>query len=70
MVMDSPCHGCTAETGRSATCHGAGNCQRHDEWKARHEKEREETRKRKATDRMLRSYYSELSSVLKKGDHR
>lgn len=66
MVLDSPCHGCTAETGRTPTCHAAGSCQRHDEWKARHEQEREEQRRKREADRRLRSYKCEFAEKAKK----
>ena len=69
MVNDSPCHGCTAETGRTPTCHNAGECERHDKWKAQHEKEREETRQRKQKQNMLRWYHVDLANRLRKGDH-
>ena len=67
---DSPCYGCTAETGRTPTCHNAGECKRHDEWKAQHEQEREETRKRKQKNNMLRGYSVDLANRLRKGDHK
>lgn len=70
MVNDSPCHGCTAETGRTPTCHNAGNCERHDVWKAQHEREREERRQQKAIQNTFRTYKVELSSTLKKEAHR
>lgn len=70
MMIDSPCHGCTAETGRTPTCHNAGNCERHDAWKAQHEREREELRRKKAADRNLRTYKVELAAKFRKEDHR
>ena len=70
MMIDSPCHGCTAETGRTPTCHNAGNCERHDAWKAQHEREREERRQQKAIQNTYRTYKVELSSTLKKEAHR
>lgn len=34
---DCPCYGCTAETGRSPTCHHDGTCKRgHGEWQRKH----------------------------------
>lgn len=70
MVNDSPCHGCTAETGRTPTCHNAGQCERHDAWRSQHEKEREEKWQRKQTSNALRGYAVDLANRLRKGDHR
>lgn len=70
MMIDSPCHGCTAETGRTPTCHNAGHCERHDAWKAQHDREREERRQQKAIQNTYRTYKVELSSTLKKEAHR
>ena len=70
MVNDSPCHGCTAETGRTPTCHNVGNCERHDAWKAQHDREREERRQQKAIQNTYRTYKVELSNTLKKEAHR
>ena len=40
-TRDCPCRGCTAETGRSPTCHHDGTCQRgHTDWQQRHNAER------------------------------
>lgn len=63
MMIDSPCHGCSE---RTPTCHGAGNCERHDAWKAQHEMEREERRRRKQQENAFRTYKIELSTTLKK----
>lgn len=70
MVNDSPCHGCTAETGRTPTCHNAGNCERHDAWKAQHEREHEELQQKKAAERNLRTYKVELAAKHRKEGHR
>lgn len=67
MVMDSPCHGCTE---RTPICHGAGNCKRHDEWKAQHDMERDQRRQQKAIQNAYRSYKVSLSDTLKKEAHR
>ncbi len=70
MVNDSPCHGCTAETGRTPTCHNTGQCERHDAWKAQHEKEREEMWRQKKVSNSLRGYAVDLAARLKKEGHR
>ena len=70
MMIDSPCHGCTAATGRTPTCHNTGQCERHDAWKAQHEKEREERWQQKKIRNTYRTYKVELSGKLKKEAHR
>lgn len=61
MKNDSPCRNCTAETGRSATCHGDGTCYKYAKWKAEQIEEQRRIRTMQEELNTMRNYKVETA---------
>lgn len=61
-MNDSPCYGCTAETGRTPTCKFDGTCDKYAKWKAKQIEEQRRIRTEREKDNLYRSYVAETSA--------
>lgn len=70
-MIECPCNGCTAETGRSPTCHGDGTCTRgHDEWKANQIEEQRAIRTKQEREKTYERLKIESTlKTIKRGRH-
>ena len=66
MNKDNPCHGCTAETGRTPTCKFDGTCDLYREWSAEHNRQKEAYRAFIQSDMAATSYANQTHARLKK----
>lgn len=66
MQKDNPCHGCTAEDGRTPTCKFDGSCGLYAEWQAYHKRQKEAYRAYKQADYIDNGYAKETNARLNK----
>lgn len=70
MKKDNPCHGCTAETGRTPTCKFDGTCNKYSEWHEQHVSEQREIRSKIEAENMTNAFYIESGIRIKKDRRR
>lgn len=63
---DNPCHGCTAETGRTPTCKFDGSCNKYEAWNEEHTRIKGEMWRHKYSDSMANAYAKETHARLRK----
>lgn len=63
---DNPCHGCTAETGRTPTCKFDGTCNKYSDWNEQHVQEQREIRTKIEAENMTNAFYIESGMRIRK----